>query len=385
MPSISHSLRDIMLVVLISQFLLANLSSEDITKLKIQLEVNKVPDFDYDRIIISIDSSSILQYYSLVGYLDSDKNGYNFHMTKDDQNFIAKITIDESDELEECKKDELVDDIEIFEVHYFNFPVDFGKYTNKIKNPKIYTCLAVYQKPDTDLSKTDLFSDKDPSAKAKNSSKLFRLLGKVILAFAELNFKANVLHGDIRPENILVKYVSTTESDREFDPLIENFEMMLENSTGSTKFSGLIRYQSEYRCPELAVLVKKDKVTKEEDWLSLDKMYYYSETFLEDVYALGKTIDKVLETQNDFIIGEQSEIKELKHLASSMTKGIEKSSMGQKPPGEKTIRPDMKEVLQLFLEIMEKHDLDKDNGPNQVFFEQAKESFEFKKDRIIRI
>lgn len=368
----------IFILVLVAQSQLALLSPEKKIELEDLLESKNFAERYRIAILETLGEFDLLGEYSVIGFIDYKMKGFNFHIAKGNENFVAKIFVDNSNHFGNCREDKLIDDLQKLKVSYLSTKVKYGQFEGLTDDgERVYTCVTIYEKPDTDLSRSDLFSHEQPNDYKENSAKLFRFFGKVIQSFAELNFKARILHGDIRPENIKVKI----SSDGDFDPEIANFDLMLENLSGEKVLDYAFRYDPSYRSPELAETIKIDEETNREYWDNSEKDYYFSEEFIEDVYALGKTIKNVLPKQKDFINDDQCEIIGLKDLASQMTKNKEEITERVGSDNIRSLivskgRPNMKEALQSVIGIMIQCQMDKDGGRNQVFFEQATKSLE---------
>ena len=185
--------------------------------------------------------------------------------------------------------------------------------------------------------------------KPQNAKKFFILIGQVILSITELNFKANILHGNINTSMLYLKHKDGFKKiDENLESVITNFDRIVQNPIEYKAENDRIRYDLICRPPEM----KKYTISLK-DGSQLLHLYPYSKDFLEDVYALGITINNAISTFISDIEKTESYIRELKEISSKMVNGEE-------VPSDNTNRLsnlkkiDMKRVLFLYLEAMNK-------------------------------
>ena len=123
----------------------------------------------------------------------------------------------------------------------------------------------------------------------KNTKKLMEYIYEISLALSYCQ-EFGILHGDIRPENIVM--VRDYENPETLLPALSNFESALfrDNNLSPEQINNYdpkLRYfNSNYRMPSIQSL--KDN----------NSGYYYSDDFREDSYALAATIRRILQINN---------------------------------------------------------------------------------------
>lgn len=324
--------------------------------------------------------------YEVLSYQGSSKADLRFHAVKDDRNFLVKVIAETSSSFKDCSEMQKIYSIDWIKRNFFNNQISYKEINTIVDRTEIYSCYLIYEKPESDLSKPDLFSRKNLSDKIENSRKLFRFFGKAIRIFAELNFKGRILHGDIRPDNIMVNY----GSDGELEPKIVNFDSILKHEGNGDITDKQLRYWSYYRAPEINEVALIDGQFNAYRWMNDYDKYKYSKEFVEDVYAFGITIKKVLKFHSDSIDEKQKEIEALSDLAKLMSK--DKTEITQKKflkyfsfNSTNKSRPNMMEVLGKYLEAMTSFDFENGSGTDQALFRQMKDSFDSMKNIIIII
>ena len=353
----------LLLVVLVTQFSTSLLSSDVEAKLKFTISPKHSFGSQYTQIIKTLKECSIFDNnsYKVNGYLNSGFDGVIFDVSKDEKNYIAKVIIDDGAKYTSCNRELILYTLKSKNVMYVNQIITYDFFKSYIGRFYFYSCALILERADVDLSKKDLFTKKDKDAKIENSRKLFRFFGKVIQGFAEINFKGKVLHGDIKPANIMIKYTESKDSfDKDFEPVIIDFSLSLATTNPIDNFP---RYDQGYRPPEM-----------EEGDI---KSYKYSKDFNEDFYALGKTIEQVLQYHEEFINRNQCEIYELKTLASNMTNKRDPNQATQPSltnSFNSYYRPNMKQVLSSAISIMKECNIDNDKSVNEEFYKQASNS-----------
>ena len=99
------------------------------------------------------------------------------------------------------------------------------------------------------------------------------------------------------------------------------------------------------------------------------------------------TIETVLEILKQFIDIKNPLLEDLEKLARAMLQKKTKTVKAKalyffEVTKTNRLRPNMKEVLDLYLDIMTERNINKDKGPNQTFFEQATKWLQ-NKERVI--
>lgn len=164
----------------------------------------------------------------------------------------------------------------------------------------------------------------------------------MLKSFAEINFIGKVLHGDIKPESIMVTFLDKEDEYKsKFEPVVTDFDMLISSAQKDVEPS-LIRYTEGFRPPELS----KEK-----------ENYKFSKEFVEDVYALGATIKSVIQTQQNFIDSSDCWILKLQELSSAMILNKEKSMISKNFLRQTTVstvsdRKNMKDTLVDYLTML---------------------------------
>ena len=184
----------------------------------------------------------------------------------------------------------------------------------------------------------------------------------MILFFTELNFKSNILHGDIRPFNIDLNLANGTKrGDGEYDPFITDFDLMVDNENRKTNTDQEVRYKYKFRLPEM----DKKIVISTDDKIKLEN-YEYSKEFFEDVFALGETISQISKANMHSINLKSCKISFIEGFSKQMKGNCNKDDEddeddegdeGDEGDEMKSILPDnriknMKDVLLIFHALM---------------------------------
>ena len=362
-------------IALITQFTAAELSPSVESSLRTEM---KSSESITDKILQTLKTSDLMKPYEVKGLADSATESNVFQVTKSGEDYLAKVVLDKDKNYKFCRIEKADKNLHGENITYANALKGYQELIPKLKK-NFYSCVLILESPDTDLTNKELFSKKDEKGKIENSKILFRFFGKVIQAFAEMNFKAKILHGDIRPENIKIKFkkISNTDS-RDFEPLIVNFGLILINKSGKEISIPTPRYAVKYRPPEIYEATNINGHGPDYCWSQNWSKFTFSKEFVEDVYVLGKVIDEVLSYQNDFISENTCEIKALKATTTEMLKKKEKAgftnTLISNTPGIEKIRKNMKEIFQMFLYSMKVCNPAETDFLNQQFIKEANKS-----------
>ena len=239
--------------------------------------VNKIQSINSNKPINTLIGETLQKFsrdsnVEILSFVGKKANDFSFHAMQGKTNYVAKVVIDESSKLEICKK--VLDDYDTlnYKITYLGSKIEKYREFAIGASPKFsYTCVLTYEQPDTDLSVKNVFSAETRESKAKNSQQLFLLFGEVIQAFAELKFTANVLHGDIKPDNIMVRFKQVGgSSEKNLEPAIVKFDFILKHKLGKEVTDKLLRYSWIYNPPELIRenLMKLEKNKKKNIFLT---------------------------------------------------------------------------------------------------------------------
>ena len=314
---------------------------------------------DAPRVMDALDTDKLFDKFIVKNYFDSFIGDFVFELDKPFQNTVAEIVIDFDKDFKICK---LSNPYEKLKSRGLSYIIGLEYYTERVGyfvEKYYYYCILLLERPDRDTSSPDLFTSKEAQHLKGNSERLFFFFGKAIQAFAEMNFIAMMLHGDIRPKNIMVKFKQAEkDSDRDFDPVIIGLHNALQFYSKEDLCNDALRYSSKYRPPEMSEKTFVAGKSLDESWAINWENYKYSKEMVEDVYALGKTIEEVLKVQSEFISESSCEIQGLRTLQNEMIKEKEKIEFKNKKHSKSSkvikVRKNMKEIFGMFFEILKK-------------------------------
>lgn len=335
----------VLVLGLISWYRAAEMS-EDVDK-EIREILSRSSNFEKhtEDIITILSRCDVLKGYQVKNHLRFESITAFFLLAKADQNFIAKVRKTSEPDSHSCDQRFYIDNL-----------VDAGiKYLSKVPNYRFYPgkrvqgveqffyCVSIFEKADTDLSQNNLFSAKDENGKKENSAQLFSLFGKLLKSFTEINFTGKILHGDIKPQSIMVTFLNKEDEFKaKLDPVVSDFDMLISSGKKNVDLS-ITRYTEGFRPPEM----DPEKPN-----------YEFSKEFVEDVYALGATIRNAIQTHKDFIDDSACWIVKLQKLASDMIVKKEKfiyskNFLGKEITSTENLRKNMKDTLIEYLQVLE--------------------------------
>lgn len=364
-----------LVLALITQFRGAELSPA--VESSLRAEMSSSADIT-GKILQTLKTSDIMKPYEVKGLAGSATGSDLFQVTKSGESFLAKVVLDKDKKYKFCRSEKAGRNLHDEDITYANALKEYQELTPKLKK-NFYSCVLILESPDADLTNRELFSSKDENGKIENSKILFRFFGKVIQAFAEMNFKAKILHGDIRPENIKIKFKKIgTTGKRDFEPLVVNFDLILINKSGNIIGSSVPRYAVQYRPIEIFEATFINGRSPDYCWKENWNKFKFSKEFVEDVYALGKVITEVLSYQRDFISESTCEIIALRAITVEMLKKRDKvgftNTLISKTPEIIKIRKNMKEIFGMFLKSMTECNPAETDMLNQKFIKEATKS-----------
>ena len=342
----------------------------------------------------TLQNAKLFKKYPVKEYIGAGTGGIVLDVKSDNPKLVAKILIDYDYRFPYCQDNQVLKKLEGDGVHYVNKLISTETYTGYLSAAEkttsashlFYACILFLEKADTDLRIGKLFDTKS----IENWPVLLRFFGKLIQSFAEINFKGKILHGDIKPENIMAKILNKdTPSELDIEPVVIDFDLNLHNPREKYMIHHQLRYTPNYRPREMFDATKiplKDATTAWEiNW----RKYVYSGEFVEDSYALGVTIKEVLGLQSGNVDKTSKEYTGLLNLAKRMT-GREyeqdtKLISATNRKGLKPLRPNMKIVLKEFLDIIEACKDCNNSELTKQFIKDAKKSLEKMNKKLIRI
>ena len=310
---------------------------------------------DKTNIIYSVlENAKVFDKYEVRNYIGSGTGGVVFGIlekgtSSQDLQYVAKVIIDNDETFPFCQDNQVLKELEQKKVPYVNRLISNDTYTGTIDDKDFYACILILEYCFTDLDKGNIF----PKDSKKNWPILFRFFGKLILSFTEIHFIGRILHGDIKPDNIMVKI---NKEEKDIEPVVIDFDLMLKMEDQEEKSDSQLRYSEDYRPPEIDETTSVDGEASQENWDDNWELYQFSKEFKEDVYALGVTIKNVLRSQKRNVQKDSTRYQKLKKLGNQMIR-------------PKQNRPNMKTVLQKFIRIMESCSSCK-GDPNDVLFLQ---------------
>lgn len=146
------------------------------------------------------------------------------------------------------------------------------------------------------------------------TTKLFvQFLVNVVQAFDQLIYKFKCYHGDIRPNNIgYIREGSTIipriiVSKKSFNPRVSRFHCLS------------LLYEGKFRPPELDWMNKYNDNDKFEDIIEF-KNYRLSGHFLEESFALGMTLKKMIEINSHSILTSSYIIILIEEIANELSR-----------------------------------------------------------------
>lgn len=364
-----------LLIALITQFGVAKLDAKVKSEIENSLLGIKNHQINTALILSILEKNSLFSKYKVKSSIELGTKGLIFDVDDNNENLVAEIIVDENKDYPICKNEETNQKVSKKKIIFVNNIQEHKKTSIKVDKINFYYCVQIFEKIFLRIDDSKIFWSFDSVSNKLNSKKLFRLLGKTILAFAELNFKAKILHGNIKPENIMVKYKKNSNHfDKEFDPVVINFSKMLENNTKKDLPDQVVRYSLGYFPPELDRKISIVQLYNDPYPRYVSENYKYSKDFLEDVYALGKTIENLLKIHAKYIIETQCEIKKLIEISNEMTQHIPDDDETSEPNSGEKPRPNMKEVLTKFIAKMKECDPNVIDLFNKEFLDQANAS-----------
>lgn len=392
-----------LVLVLVAQFRITVLS--DNVKYIISAELEQNNDFKRlkSKIFLTLNDPEQMSDYEVKRYIGSRAQGVAFDVMKSNELFVAKVILDADADFSFCRREKVVEELNLKGISYVASLKHYHEYTSKDKNPEVFSCVLIYDRSDDTITNPKLFTKNDIKGKIENSKQLFVFFGKAIQAFTEINLKKQVLHGNITPESIMVNFKQIdNNSDRDFEPVVVDFCFSLKNEQFKFISDKLFRYSDGFRPSEMIEKTeekettstqnqnknqnqkndkekeKEQKKLERENWNKNWEKYTYSKEFVEDVYALGKTIEKVLDIQNRFIDESQCEIESLRKIAKLMLKKREELDLTVNPSSEPKkyikVRMNMREITVKFIEKVNDCDKSQSNTKYQLFIKQATES-----------
>ena len=313
-----------------------------------------------------LDEAASFNLYSTESFKESVEGGLVLDVQRDKKKFWAKLLFEEDHKFSKCENFKVFEKEEFNKIKYVQKMSKREAFTRKVFNKEdnslikeIHACIVIFEdyNININLKDTNIF-DNDS---IKHWPILFRFFGRLIQAVAEINFRAKLLHGDIRPENILLVVKKNVNPElMDVEPVIFNFDSKLEYSAFVKKPDQKLRYALVYRPPEMRQATTKSEKFSEGDWNKNWKNYEFSDQLVEDTYALGVTIDEVLKKQINNVNKNSDEYREFRILVDQMMSARYKEPY-VKSKNLTMLRPSMKNVIWEFGLIISKCQICKTN------------------------
>ena len=362
--------------------------------IKEKLEKDKSFSKYVDRFHDTLSNAQLFKFFKVKKYLGAGTGGVVFDIDSKDNKLVAKVIPFDDHNFQFCKDNEVLDTLEKRKVSYINKLKYLQKYTGittivenkRSRKVNFYACIMFIERADTDLRNGPLFEKNS----IENWPVLLRFFGKLIQSFAEINFKGKVLHGDIKPDNIMAKISNKgTPPELDIEPVVIDFDLNLENLKSEDKSDKQLRYTPFYRAKEMAQKVAIEGLSTTDAWSINWRNYRYSGEFIEDSYALGVTIKEVLKLQNLNVDKTTVEYTKLLALANKMA-GPKYTSEKElisatNPKGLKRFRPNMKVVLKEFLDIIKACKECNNSELTKQFIKDAKKSLDEMDNKLVKI
>ena len=336
-----------LIVILITQFKVATLPKALEEKIISFLHAGEAEKNKYPIILHIFEKNDVIKDYEFVRMEPIENDIFTYILKKGMIEYYFQIIFESKDNNNLCDIEEINFHINSqIKVSYINNVIAYDKKKKqKLYNNEYIYCTSLSEIANNDISNTEIFSTGSNSSKIINSAKLFILIGKVIISIAELNFKANILHGDIDIDSIKIKHKEGSITYCEdYEPIITNFHKMVQNPRKTKLEQQEVKYEKGYRTPQMEKCVIK---------LNDDQVLYnyqYSDNFYEDVYALGVTIDKIIEAQSSKINIKEDSIVGLQEISKKMIEG--KTSTEKRLKNNNIEQYNMKEILDMYYIIL---------------------------------
>lgn len=342
-----------LLIVLVTQFGAVELSKEVEDEITAKMKADKNFVGSVEHILHVLKNSEFLKGVKGIKYLNSDTEGVNFELTGSFTKLAVKIIIYNDKKYDRCVNLRVYNAISARNLTYVSKVTKFEDSDFTIGDRKIFFCLAIYEYSFTTDPRVILtISPQDQNTKEENTRKLFLFIGRTIQGFAELHFEGKVLHGDVKPQSIMVRHDTTSKA---YYPLIINFDKMLPNPNNQEIKDSKLRYDWHYRPLEIAgkrsLTVNEEDIFLTKTWPTISGNMTYSNEFLEDVSALGETINKII-VDNEFYINRSiCQIKKLEGLTKEMTEKCYEIINDNNVYRRKYIRKNMRVIFGDFIKI----------------------------------
>lgn len=323
---------------------------------------------DKKSIIINVlEGAKIFDRFEVRNYVGSGTGGVVFGVLEkgtpgQDLDFVAKVIIDNDETFPFCEDNQVLRELEQRKVPYVNRLISNDTYTGTVDGKEFYACVLILEYCFTDLDRGNIF----PVESKKNWPILFRFFGKLILSFTEIHFVGRILHGDVKPDNIMVRI---NKEEKDIEPVVIDFDLMLKIEGKEGRSDSQLRYSEDYRPPEIDEATSVDGEASQENWDDNWERYRFSKDFKEDVYALGATIKTVLRSQKRNVQKDSKRYSELQNLVDKMTR-------------PRRSRPNMIKVLERFTRVLRSCSSGKDDPNDALFLQKSDETLRTLRDTV---
>lgn len=270
-------------VALIIQLRVAKLDKGFLDGLAANMRKSQKLKVDIPDTLAALGSCGIEKAHTVLSFLDAGSGGALFNVAENGPEdprthlpslgnpYTAKIVLEDDNRFSICKREKLVDQLNEFvdvedlntegkvvkfkerKVSYLNIITKYDQIVGTNNQRSVFACVLILEETKSDSTDV-LFSKTSEGIKPNNSKKLLRFFGKVALSLAELHFKAHTLHGNVNPGCIMKKSI---KGDTDIDPILTDFSRALINDSGKDLPDAQLRYEADYRPPEMTEKTKE--------------------------------------------------------------------------------------------------------------------------------
>lgn len=396
----TSSLLKCLIIALITQLKDAKLEDRQENSIRETMKHMKVDKVTTEMLINILKKNKIFDDYEVYYLRSSKKFTYVFEVVNGVIFYFARVTLSQNEESKLCSFEERHFSGKAgTKMRYVGGAEAFDRASENFKGTNFFYCISVFKMPKFNILNDKVFANTAESGSYLSrrkgvTNRLFRIVGKLMLFFAELNFKFNTLHGNIKPSNIGVNLVSgSSETNEEYDPFISDFDLIVEKGNGIANKDQEVRYEYMFRLPEMDMNI--DRSSEGDETL---KDYTYSAEFVEDTYALGETIGQILKANQYSWLDSNCEIDYLQDVSNGMKGNSNKANLkdddddddddededeDEDEEDEENIKnsnlahgyiPNMKEVLHSFLVKMKECKSESMDAPDSALIREIEES-----------
>lgn len=167
---------------------------------------------------------------------------------------------------------------------------------------RVHFCVLGFELGSFDFFEMEL----DESKPLEDNTQLFiETVYKILKGFKTLNFDAGYLHGDIKPENMII-----VEDNGYYEPRIIDFDLSFKPTTDyqtNRRIPPWMVYTDGYRPPEIQRFCQVHN--NQLQYPHYFSLYNFDQFFREDAFALGQTLKKILYNNKGLVLLDDPIIK----------------------------------------------------------------------------